>query len=48
MSARRWIHRAVVLSGLPNVNEYIDGRHRARIMALNDDDEDDSVSCRCV
>jgi hypothetical protein len=39
MSAVRWHHQAVVVSGLPNVNDYIDSRNRTRTMALNDDDE---------
>jgi hypothetical protein len=38
MSAVRWDHHAVVVSGLPNVNDYIDRRNRTRMMALNDDD----------
>jgi hypothetical protein len=39
MSAVRCHHQAVVVSGLPNVNDYIDRRNRTRMMALNDDDE---------
>jgi hypothetical protein len=49
MSADRWEHQAVVVSGLPNVDDYIGRRNRTRIMALNDDgggdddDEDDDI-----
>jgi hypothetical protein len=45
MNAGRWIRHAVVVSGLPNVNDYIYRRNRTRMMALNDDDIDDSISC---
>jgi hypothetical protein len=31
---------AVVLSGLPNVNDYIGRRNRTKMMALNNDDDD--------
>jgi hypothetical protein len=46
MSAGRWYHHAVVVSGLPNVSDYIDRRKRTRMMALNDNDDDEPVSCR--
>jgi hypothetical protein len=38
MSAGRSYHQAVVVSGLPNVNDYIGRRNRTRMMAFNDDD----------
>jgi hypothetical protein len=47
MSVARWGHNAVVVSDLPNVNDYIGRRKRQRMMALNnhcgggDDDDDD-------
>jgi hypothetical protein len=45
MSAVRCGHQAVVVSSLPNVNDYIGRRNRTRMMALNDDggggDDDD-------
>jgi hypothetical protein len=39
MTAGRYFHKAVVVSGLPNVNDYIDRRNWTRMMASNDDDE---------
>jgi hypothetical protein len=39
MSAVKHHHQAVIVSGLPNVNDYIDRRNRTRMMALNDDDD---------
>jgi hypothetical protein len=38
MSTARYRHHAVVVSGLPNVNDYVGRRNRTRMMALNDDD----------
>jgi kelch-like protein 10 len=38
MSAARYQHQAVVVSGLPNVNDYIGRKNRTR-MVLNDDDD---------
>jgi hypothetical protein len=46
MRSRRCAHHAVVVSGLPNVNDYIDRRKKTRMMALNDDHV--SVSCRVM
>jgi hypothetical protein len=55
MHVRRGNHHAVVVSGLPNVNDYIDRRNRTRLMALNvddddddDDDDDESISCSVI
>jgi hypothetical protein len=39
MSEARMGHHAVVVSGLPNVYDYIGRRNRTRMMALNDDDD---------
>jgi hypothetical protein len=39
MSAVRWGHQAVVVSGLPNVNDYIGRRNRTTMMELNNDDD---------
>jgi hypothetical protein len=41
MSAVRSYHQAVIVSGLPNVYDYIGRRNRTRMMTLNDDDDDD-------
>jgi hypothetical protein len=46
MIGARCCHQAVVVSGLPNVNDYIGRKKTTRIMALNDgggggDDDDD-------
>jgi hypothetical protein len=41
MSEYRITPTAVVVSGLPNVNDYIGRRNSTRMMALNYDDDDD-------
>jgi hypothetical protein len=46
MRAGRLFHHAVVVSGLPNVNDYIDRRNRTRMMAPIDYDE--SISCSVI
>jgi hypothetical protein len=47
MSAIRWGHHAVVVRGLPNVNDYTGLRNTTIMMALNDDDDDDDESDSC-
>jgi hypothetical protein len=49
MNAERWDHWAVVVSGLPNVNDYIGRTNTTRMMALHDDgsgggDDDDGTA----